>query len=409
MKCRTTHDVKAWEEWLIKLVQEAADAAIAHLDNEIAKAEPGVSEEEAMAIHRERVKIGCDDDGNPIYKKLQASSKDALHLRIAETMIEYNRLPVIRQTQEAEAKPKNKTLFAPYCEQYFESVKKPRVRQSTYHTYQQLLKNHVYPVFGERYVEDITARDIIAFMNDRAYLSKAYLDQMRIILKSVLTAAVEEGIISTNPAESSLIKNPSKKEPQVREALSEEQIQAVQAELLRLENREERLLLALIMYTGMRKGEAAALRWDDIDFENGEIHICRTVSGQGKQTTIELPKTKSGMRTIPLLDCLRDILLPLKGTGFVITGDEVCKEGHAKYLFNKRIKKNIDLYGACMHVFRHTYASMLASNGTDIKTIQAIIGHSDIQTTMDRYVHPNEKNIRGAGAMMNKIYKELSE
>lgn len=384
------------------LIQEEADAAIAHLDNGIAKAEPDVSEEDAMPIIRERVVVGEHDDGSPIYKRIQASSKDELHRRIAETLIEYDRLPGIRQTQEETALPKAKTLFRTYCENYCETVKKNSLRGASYRNYLSRLNNHVYPAFGEKYIEDITTNDVIAFLNERANLSKSYLEQIMVALKSILQAAVEDQIIPINPANSKRVKNPTKKRKE-KFALSVDQLNTIQAELPHLKT-QQRLLLALVMYTGMRRGEAAALRWEDIDFERGKIHVCRTVSGQGKQTVIEEPKTEAGKRDIPLCDSLRDILLPLKGRGYVITGDKICKESRTKWLY-KQIGEKIDLYGATLHTFRHTYATMLYYTGCDVKTLQRILGHSDIQTTMNTYVHWCEKNVAQAGEAVAAAFK----
>ena len=70
----------------------------------------------------------------------------------------------------------------------------------------------------------------------------------------------------------------------------------------------------------------------------------------------------------------------------------------------KRVQNTIDLHGATPHVLRHTYLTHLAATGLDVKTLQAIAGHSDITTTMNRYVHTQKENVIRAGALVDKMF-----
>ena len=70
----------------------------------------------------------------------------------------------------------------------------------------------------------------------------------------------------------------------------------------------------------------------------------------------------------------------------------------------KRVQNTIDLHGATPHILRHTYLTYLAATGLDVKTLQAIAGHSDIRTTMNRYAHPQKENVIRAGALVDKMF-----
>lgn len=155
------------------------------------------------------------------------------------------------------------------------------------------------------------------------------------------------------------------------------------------------------MYTGMRLGEVLGLRWEDIDFDAGLIRIRRNVTHPTNQPFIGTTKTSNGVRTIPLLDELRKHL-GTSGKGFVVGGDSPYTKMQHRRAW-ERITKQIDLHGATAHVFRHTFLTILASTGVDVKTLQAIAGHGDIQITMNRYVHPVNDNILKAGKMMENL------
>ena len=107
---------------------------------------------------------------------------------------------------------------------------------------------------------------------------------------------------------------------------------------------------------------------------------------------------------MPLHSGLERILRPQRQLGgFVIGGSAPISEMSFKRTW-ERISKTIDLHGATPHVFRHTYITMAASSGIDVKTLQAIAGHSDIRMTMDRYAHAMEDKMIAASAQIEQSF-----
>lgn len=389
----------------MELIREEADVAKAYLDNSIAERETGTAKEDAMPIYRERVQIGTHDDGKPIYKQIQAQSRDALHMKIAQTLAECGRFTPPACQQDAPLPARTKTLFKPFMEELLATFKKGKLRESSYARYQTVLNANIYPAFGERYIEDITTKDVQMYFNERAGNKKKYLDMHKSLLGMIFKYAVEKKLIPSNPMDSySLTTGGTAKSE--KDAFTDEQLHAILDELARLTNRDERIYLALLLYTGMRKSEIHALRWEHVDFKNGKIYVRATVSGQGSKATVLPPKTKAGKRDLPMLPALADILRPYHGEGYVFGGGELFTTAAFDKVY-RHLQKHVDLYGATAHIFRHTYISLLAAESTDIKTAQYLAGHSDVATTLGVYAHARARNIKAAGEKLGATMTAL--
>lgn len=109
-----------------------------------------------------------------------------------------------------------------------------------------------------------------------------------------------------------------------------------------------------------------------------------THRSQARVHTLAQPKTENGARDIPFGDHFKELLMPYRATGYVFGGEEPFQSWDYEKLM-RRLKKRVNLHGATAHVLRHTYLTMLAGEGVDLKTLQTIAGHANIQTTMDIY------------------------
>ncbi len=160
-------------------------------------------------------------------------------------------------------------------------------------------------------------------------------------------------------------------------------------------------MLALMAYTGMRRGEVLGLRWEDLDLDAETIHVQRNVVFITNSPTIDTPKSASGNRKIPLDSRLLEHLAPIGKTGFVIGGvNPISKSSFSKAML--RIGRTIDLHGATAHILRHTYATTLHSAGVPPKVIQYMMGHADIGTTLNIYTHVNSDDISAASRMFTE-------
>ncbi len=378
-----------------------------NLENLITRYGSGISKENDM-LQRTRVMIGYDDDGYPIYKQIKAQDTDSLNDRIIQSYIDSGRIWDF-MPQNNQPKPETKTLFRPFAEEFRERFKVPKLKPRSLEEYDKVLFGKLIPIFGSRPIEEITTADIQDFLNQHKEKARSTLTNWLAILKPVLRYAAQQGIIPRNPADSMDLFIPSDKVTK-RTALTEEQYSSVLAQINQMKDSYEKTAIATICYTGMRRGEMLGLRWEDIDFENAVIHIRRSIKHSHNQPLLEdtTTKTKSGIRDIPLLKSLADILRPMCGNGYILGGDKPLT-GKKYETIRKHICKQLNLYGATEHVFRHTFLTQLSGTGVDLKTLQTYAGHAQSQTTMDIYAHPQVGKIKNAGDQMEALLHNLAE
>ena len=250
--------------------------------------------------------------------------------------------------------------------------------------------------FGKMDVAAIKAKDVEKYINQfaKTYAKKTVITQRQII-RQILNKAQREGYIDHNPAEAVLLpKNlPQKK----RHAPSPDQIAKIKAGL----SDDFGLFAFLIYYTGCRRGEAQGLMYEDVDRKNKRIRIQRSVYNTGPAPEIKTPKTEAGIRSVPLLSALAEAL-PDKKHGYVFSAD-----GGKSPLPGWKLE---DLYvgykmrtgvSVSPHEIRHGYASALYESGVDYKTMQQLLGHAQLATTMDIYTEIFDKRIDEAAAQMD--------
>ena len=291
-------------------------------------------------------------------------------------------------------------LFNEYAARWLEVFQARKVKGNTLNNTISMMNKHIYPAFEGMRLDEITVEAIQRFYTSKDSLAESTVDKMRIILHQVLDAAKEDKLISDNPAYSSRLTISSRKTK--REPLTMEQLRDILSNADKL-TMEDRTLLYLFAYTGMRRGEVLGLQWGDIDFDNKRINVERAVSFTSNKPIIGKPKSEAGNRCVPLLDQLAEHLqaLPNKA-GFVIGGEAPCTAQTYKRAW-ERIGKTINLYGATAHVFRHTFATIFQTM-TDPKTLQTVLGHADIMTTMNTYVHPQEEAARQAANRLTDAF-----
>lgn len=169
----------------------------------------------------------------------------------------------------------------------------------------------------------------------------------------------------------------------------------------------DRKFLALCLFTGMRRGEALGLRWEDMF--SGAIHVKRNATHpQRNQPTISPPKTKASIRSIPLSEPLIFALHPFLEKGFVVGGEKPLTLSAYRAMW-KRIKNTVDLHGATPHILRHSYLTFAVGSTTDYKTVQGISGHSDVFTLMNRYAHPQQDKVNELSAEITRILTQNAE
>lgn len=289
--------------------------------------------------------------------------------------------------------------------EYKTTHRKIGIRTATnYATHITTIKQH----FAGRNVEDIKWSDVQAFLDQYSNQAKSTVRHKQIILSQVFQWAVEDNMIATNPARDSRIEipNTSKRRP----AVPMDKYLEICGHIGELEQERDKALMALIAYTGMRRGEALAIRWEDIDWDNGIVSISRALIFDGNRPLVKGPKSEAGKRKFPMIDELRNILYPMrKASGIIVSVDGITYYTGSCYARAwERISRQIEMYGFTAHSFRHTIASICAaSSEISPKTLQTIMGHADIATTLNIYAETGLQAIMDAGIIFsNRLSKQ---
>ena len=310
-------------------------------------------------------------------------------------------------------------LFADYLLEWLE-IAKGRLAVATYSSYAAMIKKPVGPYFRQRNLtlRELEARHLQMFYSEMIRKVKPNtVIHYHAIIHSALKYAVKTDMLVQNVADK--VDRPKKNSFQPV-FLSAEEMQKM-FEALRGTKLELPVLVAA--FYGFRRGEVLGLKWDAIDFERGTISVIRTVTTitlDGKQTEIEQQsaKTKSSLRTLPLIGSFREYFLQVKEAqelnkqvcgncynheydGFVFV-DELGERMRANYLTSAfpKFLEDHGLRRMRFHDLRHSCASLLLANGVPLKHIQEWLGHSDFTTTANIYAHLDYKSkITSAQAM----------
>jgi len=340
-----------------------------------------------MNQEQRRVIVSFNDDGTPNYRLIRAYSQDEMNVKIVKAFIESGRIKEIIPWFPLEQQTNQQVLVKDYAMEWL--GRKRRLKENTRATYLKYLNQYIIPDLGDKIITTVKVKDVQEMLDKHDNLARKTLTEMKSTLSQIFKYAVSDEIIRKNPCESVDIVIPSNKKAE-RKALPLAQFQEILSNLVSLTGDDKRFL-ALCLFTAMRRGEVLGLRWEDIFA--GKIHVKRNVTHpQRNQPTITTPKTKAGIRSIPLSEPLAKTLYPFEKEGFVIGGEKPYTLSKFRAMW-KRIRETIDLHGATPHILRHSYLTYAVGATTDFKTIQGISGHSDVFTLMNRYAHPQEDKV----------------
>ena len=314
-------------------------------------------------------------------------------------------------------------LFADYMEKWLDIIKSS-VAVPTFASYSTTVKKIVAPYFREKEVtlKNLTAKDIQEFyLSELERVSPSSVIHYHANIHKALKYAVKIDLIDVNPADK--VERP-KKDRYVGSFYDADEVNALfeAAKGTKLE-----MPILFGAFYGLRRSEAIGLKWDAIDFEQNTITIRHTVTScdlDGKRVLVasDTTKTKSSMRTLPLVPFMRERLLALKeeqkenrrlcGRSYIKDYLEyVCvneigdliKPHYVTTAFPDLLKAN-GMRHIRYHDLRHSCASLLLANGVPMKQIQEWLGHSDFSTTANIYAHLDySSKLTSADAMLNGL------
>ena len=286
---------------------------------------------------------------------------------------------------------------------YWIGIKKQTVRPNTVRNYSERYERNIKGVIGNKLLTDVKpihCQKIFSDMADEGYKTTT-IYQTRIALYNMFEFARENDVLIANPCKKSL-KSDMGKPSDKKEALT---IDAQKKFLEAVVGYSYENQYRFVLQTGLRTGELIGLKWSDIDFENRTMKIERTMEYRYKvgEWRVGPPKSKSGYRTIHLTDeaiCILENqrsknkslkLVPMEWKDIVF----LCRKGTPvkNSTYDTGLFKYCDRVGIprfSMHVLRHTFATRCIEGGMKPKTLQKILGHSNIGITMNLYVHITE-------------------
>ena len=296
----------------------------------------------------------------------------------------------------------------------WKEYKRPYVKQSTMAAYVLILEKHIIPYFGDG--DSLHEKEVQAFVLQKLEkgLSIKSVKDILIVLKMVMKFGVKNEWMSHFEWD---IKYPTTSVNKELEVLSVANHRII-LNYIQSHFTFTGLGIYISLSTGLRIGEICALKWGDINVEDCSITVSRTIEriyiieGENKHTelVINTPKTKNSCREIPMSKELLAMVKPIKKVVnddfYVLTNDERPTEPRTyRNYYNKLITK-LGIPKLKYHGLRHSFATRCIEAGCDYKTVSVLLGHSNISTTLNLYVHPNMEQKKRC---ISKMFKSLGK
>lgn len=335
-------------------------------------------------------------DGKAVYKSLYAKS----YRDLKEKMI------IAKQSQQESMIDSGSSTIVNYADladKWFKS-KEYQIKESSRIKYKNMLQNYILPTFSKLDINSITHETIETFVNEmltvggskKTGLSEKTVADIISIMRSIEKYAVLHGIMTT----------PFCIDISIRQKASTLCVLSIDEEEMLIKYLKENMNyrnygIYLCLFTGIRIGELCALTWQDISVQDRILYIHSTMqriqvddpsSVRKTRIMISSPKSSCSIRMIPLAENILEIISNMfnQEEGYILTGDyEKYIEPRAMEYYFQRVCEACNLRKVNFHTLRHTFATRCIEAGCDIKSLSEILGHSCVNMTMNRYVHPS--------------------
>lgn len=324
----------------------------------------------------------------------------------------------------------NKTTMSQWLDTWLKEYKKGELRKTTYASYEQHIRLHLKPGLGHYLLQDLKSLDVQKFYNEKYNegkgLSARTVRYLHVILSQALDAAIANNLIPCNVCADKRVKPPKGEQPEKQVFSVDDELKFIEA----AKNDRMGTAFILMLYTGLRRGECLALRWQDVDLKEGIINVNQSVcrvkvfDDPERKTALiwDKPKTKSGMRAIPaeeptikMLEAhqlkqkeeLLKIGLKVKPETLVFTtelGTPIEPRNFVRSFY--KIRDKAGLPKISIHGLRHTFATRLMENGTHIKTASELLGHAKTDITLQVYQHVMPETKKVAISSLHKLHEK---
>ena len=280
--------------------------------------------------------------------------------------------------------------------------------------YRQQIDKRIKPSLGRTPLKTLSSNQIQSWINSLTQqgLSAKTVKNTFLNLSAALDKAEELQMIGRNPCKHIVLPTVKKYNAQV---YTMPQVQNI---LKLAQGTNMYFLLTIEFYLGLRKGEIAELKWSDIDLEEGVVHITRSRVETDEGIIVKSTKSEAGIRDIPLstkaLEVFKEqyteYLSKVGKKGFVDSNYVIFKNNGEPFVPSsipqrwERFCEQHNIRKIRFHDLRHTCATLMIANGTDAKTVQSWLGHSDVQVTLNTYTHCLPSMKQAAGNKMDEIF-----
>lgn len=290
--------------------------------------------------------------------------------------------------------------------------KKQYVKRSTISSYTLIVENHILPSFGSNHNINEEEAQVFVFKKLEEGLSQKTVKDILIVLKMILKYGAKHDCLVYKPFD---IRFPTEQKREQLEVLSRSEQKEIMNYILQ-HFTFKNLGIYLCLSTGMRIGEVCALTWEDINTDTAMISINKTIqriytieNGIRKtELIIDSPKTKNSNREIPmnreLLRMIKSVKKIVNNSFYVLTNEAKPTEPRTYRNYYKNFMDNLKMPNLKFHGLRHSFATRCIESNCDYKTVSVLLGHSNITTTLNLYVHPNAEQKKKA---INQMFRSL--
>jgi integrase len=368
------------------------------------------SKKRADGLYQKNIVIGRNADGSYKRKTVYGKTQKELEEQIAE----------VKSQLKMGIRIDDDSTFRELSEVWINNY---RSTMNTTWAYQQerYLNLHILPYIGDIKVKKLTKFDMqscINGMREGGY-STSTMKKVRNIAAQILQVAMDKKVVIENPFKSIAV---TEIPPKDRRPLTEEEIDLITKTW---SGHKMGYAAMMMLYCGLRRGEVLALDWSDVDLKNKVVKITKAITFLSNQPIMKGPKSKAGIRDVPIPDFLVEIFKSIVKNSPVFLpnaqGERMSDmayfrawDSYEAYLNIKAgghgavggKRKVVVLDHITAHMLRHTYASLLYDAGVDIKSAQRYLGHSDIETTLEIYTHLTKHKEDEAVQSINKHFEE---
>ncbi|MCX7924030.1 MAG: site-specific integrase [Clostridia bacterium] len=359
-----------------------------------------------------RIQIGLTEDGKPKIKAFYGSSRK----EVADKLADFRELTKAGYTDE------DMPEFKTYITNWLYNVKVNELKAMSFDRLESTIKNHIIPVVGHFKTNMLTDTIIQTQLINKKVKTYSHSSIKKIYdaLNACFKYAVARRDLRFNPMDTVTMPGKAKFETKDIEIFTEEDLKVlIQAADTRFGNGELRYKngwgIILMIYTGMRMGEALALKWEDYNEAEKKLTIRKNIglvknrTGEGNKYMLleqDSVKTKNSDRVIPLSQMAITALSELRKTSrnYIISTREgkPVRPRNFQNTFDYMLN-SVGLVHKGLHATRHTFASLLFKKSADVKTVGELLGHADARTTYNTYIHVMQSQKQSAVALLDEL------